>query len=360
MSAAAQSRSTHVIGIVAGYTDTKWSTNAPSALDAILFRRSDSLRAYFAEGSGGAHLVSGSVHSQVLTIPQLRPSGRCGQPGQAQLAAVIRDAGIDLAKYTTLVLVVSSSAGGCPGGIAYSLTYAKADGSVARIRVAQAYSLTARFILHEVGHTEGLGHAKAIRCGAAPLGPVCRHAEYGNIWDTQGNGAIQTYQAAFRARLGWVRPIRHAAGLATYTIGPAYAPGSLPNAIELVLPPPAPAASIEVVSPISLWIEYRAPFGFDSRMADGRLAGLREGAFINATGSWHAKGGGRAPRNDCDGGQACLLDMTPGDGNFRNAALAVGKTWTDEATGTSISVDARTDTTLTVTLSIPSASAKAP
>jgi hypothetical protein len=77
---------------------------------------------------------------------------------------------------------------------------------------------------------------------------------YRNTRDKMGNGYIQTYQAAFCAQLGWIGTIAHTTDTATYTIGPAYAPGKLSGAIELRMPPPKPD-TIQMLAPMSLWIE---------------------------------------------------------------------------------------------------------
>jgi hypothetical protein len=45
--------------------------------------------------------------------------------------------------------------------------------------------------------------------------------------------------------------------------------------------------------------------------------------------------------------------MTPQTGTFNDAGLVVGQTWTEPLTGTQITVDSRTETTLTVTVVAP-------
>jgi hypothetical protein len=45
--------------------------------------------------------------------------------------------------------------------------------------------------------------------------------------------------------------------------------------------------------------------------------------------------------------------MTPADNRHDNAGLEVRRSWTDPNPGASVSVDVRSDTSLTVTVSMP-------
>ena len=337
-------RVVEVLAIAAQYSDAQLAARAPETLARLMQRTAD----FYAEGSGGRYVVRATTHPVVLTLPQPRPEGRCALPSPQQLGAAIGDAGIDLARFERLMLIVPASAGGCNGGRATTFTYRR-DGSLIRMPIGISFSLTDRFVIHEYGHGDGLGHAQSVDCGDQVIGPRCAIRTYGNVWDTMGNGYVQTYQAAFRAHLGWVQPIVHASGTATYTIGPAYTPGSLPGAIELRMPAPKPD-TIRALAPMSLWIEWRAPRGFDSRMA--RFESFANGVMVNVTGRWTAASG-KGKVYDCPRLQPCLLDMTPGDRRHQNGGLEVGQSWTDPNTGVSIRVDARTDTSMTLTVSVP-------
>ncbi len=340
-------RTVEVLGVVARYADTEVSARAPERLDRLI----DGIAEFYKEGSGGAYAIRGTTLPRVLAIEQPRPAGRCVLPRLDLLAAALSAQGVELGRYQRMVLVVPTSAAGCTGGRALTATFRR-GAEVVRMPLAITFSLTDRFVIHEYGHGDGLGHAQSVDCGADVIGPRCRIRAYGNVWDTMGNGYVQTYQAAFRAYLGWTRPIVHASGTATYELGPAYRPGELPNAIEVQLPAPKPG-SIVALAPMSLWIEWRAPRGFDARMKADRFATFRDGAMVNLVGRWSAPAGGRATVHDCPRLQPCLLDMTPGDGRHDNGGLEAGRSWTDPNTGVSVAVGARGESSLTVTVSVP-------
>ena len=152
--------------------------------------------------------------------------------------------------------------------------------------------------------------------------------------------------------MGWTEPFVHRSGRATYTIGAATRSGGLPTAVEVRLPFEGSGDAV-VRQPLTLWIEYRAPFGFDTRMASTRVQGFSTGAMVNLTGSWQATARNRARNVACPLASPCLLDMTPQTPGFNDAVLAVGQTWTEPFTGTQITVDSRTETTLTVTVFSP-------
>jgi hypothetical protein len=342
-------RTTNVLGIVVKYTNTTQPSNGPASLNSLLFTGSKGMKAFYAEGSAGADRITGHVHPAILTTQQTQPLGKCDLPDMRLLADAIRDAGIDLLQYQRLVVVINASAGGCNGGRAGYLAY---DNRTTRISMPLAliWSFTDRFIVHEYMHLEGLGHAKSMNCGANTVALACSFLEYGNAWDIMGNGAYQTPQGASRTKVKWITPLIHTMGKATYTLGPAAAPGGLPSALEVRVPTKA-VPGITFSGQRAFWVEYRAPVGFDIRMAS--FPRLWEGAFINYVSTWYGQVGTRWYRNFCLDMSPCLLDMTPGDGSHYNAALAVGKTFTDPYSGTTIRTDARTDTSLTVTVSIP-------
>lgn len=347
---AQETRSTKVYGVVANYTDTRSFPGGPEKLRRIL----RTARSFHAEGSGGAHDLVAEVHPVLLQLPQARPPGRCQRPDTAALSAALREAGIDLGGRHALVLVVPPSAQGCPGGVQTVFRHVEADGITRAVPLAVSWSLTERYVTHEIVHTYGVGHANSLSCRKATLAADCRVREYGNAWDLMGHdgGGLRMISAPIRAYLGWTRPLVHEAGRATYTIGAATKAGGLPTAVEVRLPR-AGGDAVKVQTPLALWVEYRAAYGFDTRMARARGGGFPGGAMVNLTGSWRSGTGDKARTIVCARTAPCLLDMTPSTPTFGDAALAVGQTWTHPFTGTRITVDGRTDTTLTVTVSSP-------
>lgn len=341
-------QTTRVFALVATYADTKGNARDPAKLNKVL----QDVRAFYAQGSGGAHEFVGVVHPRPVELAQTRPQGKCRLPDGNVLSAALRDAGISLTRYHALTLVVPASANGCKGGLQTAFLHQDTDESVRRVPLAVSWSMTDRFIAHEIVHTQGIGHAKTLVCRGATLAPGCRTEEYGNVWDLMGNGKFQMLSAPLRVRMGWIEPVMHGSGTASYTIGAATRPGGLPTAVQVRVPLTGNDA-MRVLQPLSLWIEYRAPFGFDRAMASPRFANFANGAMVNLTGSWQATVGKTVRTVSCPLHSPCLLDMTPTTGTFSDAGLASGQTWTEPFTGTQITVDSRTESTLTVTVAVP-------
>lgn len=343
-------RVTKVYAVAAAYSDIQPFKRGPERLRRIL----DRLRAYYAEGSGGTHELVAEVHPTVLDLGQARPAGRCQLPDRAALSTRLNEAGIVLDGQDALVLVVPPSAGGCPGGVKTGFVHRDAAGRARQLPLAIAWSLTERYIAHEILHTHGLGHANALACRGVALAAHCKLREYGNAWDLMGQdgGGYQMISAPMRARMEWTEPVLHASGRATYTIGAATRPGGLPTAVEVVLPFRGSDA-LHVRWPLSLWIEARAPFGSDQRLGRLRRVNFTTSAMVHLTGAWQVVTDTRRPPVTCPPTAPCLLDMTPETGGFGDAGLPVGRSWTDPFSGTQITVDARTETTLTITVTSP-------
>jgi hypothetical protein len=241
----------------------------------------------------------------------------------------------------------------CPGGVQTAFRHPRGDGTLRRVPLAVSWSLTERYVAHEILHTHGLGHANSLRCRDSALAANCKLREYGNFWDLMGfdGGNVQMISAPMRAFMGWTQPVLHGSGPATYTMAAATRlEGNMPTAVQVRLPFTG-NDSVRVLQPLTLWIEYRAPFGSDSRMR--RFENFAAGAMVNLTGSWVYDSGKQAHRVDCPQSSPCLLDMTPETGSFGDAGLAVGQSWTEPFSGTRVAVESRTGKTLTVSVSGP-------
>lgn len=346
--AAQEVQTTRMLGVVVNHADTALFRGGPEKLRTILRKVGD----FYAEGSGGTHAFVAEVHPTVLRLTQTRPEGRCQLPDSDRLSTALRDAGVSLSGFRALVLVVPPSKLGCPGGVQTAFRHQEADGSLRTVPLAVAWSITPRYIAHEILHTHGLGHANSLRCRKGSLAADCRVREYGNAWDLMGfdGGNLHMLSAPMRTSIGWTKPVGHVGGNATYTIAAATRPEGRPTAVKVRLPF-AGNESMKVRQPLALWIEYRAPYGSDQRMT--RFENFAAGAMVNLTGSWQYGIGAKARTVDCPQRAPCLLDMTPETPSLGDAGLAVGRTWTEPFTGTLITVQSRTDTSLTVTVTSP-------
>jgi hypothetical protein len=69
-------------------------------------------------------------------------------------------------------------------------------------------------IVHELGHTYGLAHARGKKC------PTCPTEEYGDPFSPMGHGLVD-FSAYEKLALGWIQEVERAAGPGRYTIGHA-------------------------------------------------------------------------------------------------------------------------------------------
>jgi len=172
---------------------------------------------------------------------------------------------------------------------------------------------------HELGHNLGLSHAQSLYC-TGPDGQVtslevtggsCSIWEYGDPFDSMGNNWIGfQYSASYKARLGWIPSsgITSVSQSGTYTIAPSEVTTGQPQVLRIPLP-----------SGATYDLDVRQPFGqfWDAQVAD--YPALLNGVEIRRADQWTTQ----------------LVDTTP-DGNFSDAPLQVGQTFTDGAAGISI------------------------
>jgi len=108
---------------------------------------------FYAEGSGGAQSFVAEVHATTIVLPQARPGGKCQLLDRDGLSTALRDAGISLIGFRALVLVVPPSKLGCPGGVQTAFRHLEADASSRAVPLAVAWSLTERYVAHEIVHS---------------------------------------------------------------------------------------------------------------------------------------------------------------------------------------------------------------
>ena len=174
---------------------------------------------------------------------------------------------------------------------------------------------------HELGHCFGMGHSSSLDCGTLVVGGTCTISEYGDPFSIMGNSNARHFPASMKNQLGYFPPgtlATHASGSQTYTLSPIEVAGGPLYAVKV------PIAETQR----TYWLEYRRPIGFDSSMSGNTI----NGALMRL--------GPGYPTYSCN---TCLLDMTPTDGGFGNAALEVGQTYFDaesEMRVTPLSADA--------------------
>lgn len=165
----------------------------------------------------------------------------CGGTTNRSLATVVAPArvaadraGYDVSRYDDVVYAVADSHCGFHGA-----TWGN--------EVMLTRRPTLQLIVHELGHTFGLGHAQAAACLGASR--TCgRVDETGDPFSPMGSGELD-FSAYEKTVLGWIRPQPHVKTAKRYVLAPPTSPSSLAQAL------------VVDVDEGAWWVEYRAqPF----------------------------------------------------------------------------------------------------
>ena len=128
--------------------------------------------------------------------------------------AAARDAGYDVGAYGRVVFLLPEQVCGLPG-----------LGVRGEVLLSNPESTSWLGVVHELGHTLGLGHATSSRCA-----PGCPVAEYGDDLSPMGRG-FADFSAWEKSRLGWLAGATVARRSGRYTIARIDAPSAQPQAL---------------------------------------------------------------------------------------------------------------------------------
>ena len=179
-------------------------------------------------------------------------------------------------------------------------------------------------VAHEFGHNLGLYHSSSLECGNTTLGSDCKTFLYGDTMDIMANKSTGHFNAFQKEQLGWLDPtlgeITEVVSDGNYTLE-VYetANGSIAKAIKVL-------KGIDPDTGEKTWyyLEYRQDIGFDDFLASN--ANVLDGLVVHMA-------------NDSDPGSSLLLDMTPNSldfGDWNDPALTFGQSFSDPATGVTI------------------------
>lgn len=241
-------------------------------------------------------------------------TGDCNGTSTASAARqAASNAGINLSLYNRFVYVYPKMTACTYGGMA------GVNGSEAWINGSMYLSVVA----HELGHNFGIYHSRSKDCGTEVIGNTCTTTEYGHMADMMGYPTITGHFNAFqKERLGWMNYGNSPPILTVQTSGNYFITAS--SAQDLG----TKALRIQRVSGEYYYIELRRPIGFDATLSPTLMNGVVVGL--------------NQPVSSVSGKENYQLDMTPETTYWTDAALPVGRSYTDAGAGftiTPVSVD---------------------
>jgi hypothetical protein len=281
--------------------------------EASAYEVMNEVNAFYAEGSYDVTSLTATV-TPLVTVPQIKAWYGTNDFGEGALLADAREAarlaGYDTANYDLDIVSFTTVPTYSFGGLAY------VGGKGVWLQSSGA-GVTA----HELGHNYGLMHANfwdtSTSNSSSSIGPGTS-VEYGNIYDTMGAAAAgnNQFNAMFKNMLDWL-PDTAVAAITTNGVYRLYA-FDVPQRVN----GHCYAAHVMKDFQRDYWLEFRQKFTYN--------LWLQNGVLLN----W-------SPWSQSNGGSD-LLDTTPGTPlGLEDAAVVVGRTFSDYAAGVHITPLAR-------------------
>jgi M6 family metalloprotease-like protein len=306
-----------------------------SVYDMFFSTTGPSLDGYWRETSYGQTSASGNVFGWYTLDSSYADCTRMDLLRDAAITASA-NSGVAIQNYNRIFIVTTDFACGWTGlalGVCTNLNSPNGSftASTSFLDASWQRSQTegAETAAHEAGHNMGLAHAQSRTFGAEPLGPLGAAGtltEYGDPFSDMASSNSGHYAVPHKAELlNWIASgtnyqVVQSSG--TWTLQP----------LEVS---PAGLVALKIQRGTGnnswIWVEYRQPIGiYESIWAPS-------GALIHyedSTTSTHTQ----------------LLDFTPATSGMYDSALMPGTTWTDPYTNVSITVQAATASSLTVSV----------
>ncbi|GAB3379936.1 NEW3 domain-containing protein [Lysobacter fragariae] len=298
--------------ILVNFQDLATQPITPAAANTLVF---GTVSDYYWEASYQKTFLSGATYGWV-TIPV--SEAQCNNTLFAQEAdKKLIAAGVNLAQYERLIYLMPGKA--CMDGGTNS-------GTALPARVfATSNDPNAQLVIHELAHTFGLMHSGTQECGSAVIGTSCTDNSYGDLADTMGGGYASHFNTVHKERLGWLGAVGTPAittvsASGTYALSPFETMATGAKALKI-----ARGIDLATGKMSYYYVEYRQAVGFDAGL--GAIGTLTKGVLVHL-----------------DGVNSNLLDMTPNSdpsSNYmdtKDAALAVGRSYTDSTAGVTITL----------------------
>jgi hypothetical protein len=311
--------------ILANFTNNPSQPISPTAAGDLVFTGAQSANAYFTEESFGIRSLIGKLATtgDVFGWYTIAPGTGCDYSAWGNSArAAAQSAGVNLSGYDHVIhYFPRTSACGWSGVGQVPGRYTWINGSGAQT------------IAHELGHNFGSHHASTLICTSngsrVTIGGSCSLNEYGNPFDVMGSG--YRHMTAFnKGRTGFLEPENTVSVSAdgSFDVTPLEKKSAQIQALRI----PIDTAN-------AYYVEFRQPFGFDNFSSGSSVV---NGVLVT-----------RAPRSYSTLERPALLDMVPSTSSFTDAALGVGKTFTDATARISVRVNSVSSTAANVTVDMP-------
>jgi MYXO-CTERM domain-containing protein len=212
-------------------------------------------------------------------------------------------------------------------------------------------------LVQEPGHNFGMQHSSSLTCPNAALADdpnTCTASEYGDLYDPMGSGCrhMNVWQKDYQGWFGGCNGVTVQSS-GTFTILPIEQACDGVQFLKIVSPkvrmfnrPAAGGGGATVETFSHYYVELRTPQDFDGML--GNKTALAPQVLLHVGGDAR----GRTQR----GLHTFLLDTTPattGRAGFSDAALGVGKSFSDPAGGLTITVQAVSATQATINVDMP-------
>jgi MYXO-CTERM domain-containing protein len=276
-----------------------------------------SLKSYFREVSYGVQEIDGQVFG-----PIKHPLSDCSFDSMSELADSVRSQ--ISGTFNQYLWYLGKDSLGCDwGGLGDLGTAARP----ARDSWYNAWSACG-VLIQEPGHNFGMDHSSSVRCTkngqavpmALPGDGTCRHSEYGNIFDPMGDGECVHMDGVQKAYQEWLKDcnVVKVTASGTFTIYPLEKACTGVQLLQIPLPAArtlrmSDGSGTTNATLTSYYLELRAPIGLDAQLSPR--------VFVTTAGDIRSA--------DRSGRHNWLLDMTPETSSMKDAALPVGRMFSD-------------------------------